>query len=138
MVAEACRMPQVVHQEMVQVHQGNHLVDQSDSGMGLPGHLDRRREDRHQAGFDHVGESSAVAAAAADAADPVKRHLDEAETAVPVARFRVSMYNFVGYVFKNVYELGLRRKATENIHMVLRSRWVNGFTSEKCYIIGPV
>jgi hypothetical protein len=91
-------MPRVVHQEMVQVHQGNHPVDQSDWGMGLLDRLGRRRVDSHQAGTDHVGGS--LAAAAAAAVDPVKRHLGEAEIAVPVAHFRVSKCNLVGCVFK--------------------------------------
>jgi hypothetical protein len=83
-------MRQVAHQGRAQVHQGNHLGDQSDSGMVLLGHPDLQREDRRQVETGRVEGNSAEVAAAADAADPVDRHLDETETVVPVTHVRVS------------------------------------------------
>jgi hypothetical protein len=78
-------MHQVGRLGMAPVHQGSHLVDQSDSDMdllALQGHQGRRREDNHRAGTDHVEESLAAVAGAAGLA---ARHPDEAATAVPIA-----------------------------------------------------
>ena len=116
--AGACQKHQV-SQEMVQVHRESLLAAQSDSDMGRQDHQ-RRMEGSHSAGTGRVVENSDVVVDGADdlagcCLDAVTDAAVPNENCASVVRLRNMVLRVFGFWC-------LRRKATENIHTVLRSR----------------
>lgn len=104
-------------------HQEIRLEDQNDSGMDRD-HQDRRKGDNRQEESDPVGENLVVVVVVADAAGFVGRSRDGVETVVPKQVHRVSSDTCRSLIKEAVKRSSLRRKATEDIHTVLRSRWL--------------
>jgi hypothetical protein len=102
------------------VHRGSLLADRSDSGMGRQDHQRRKEGSRPGETGQVVGNSEAVVDGAAGLAvcclDAVA-----AATAVPNECF-ASVMELRSTEHEVIGSLCLRRKATENIHTVLRSR----------------
>lgn len=109
-----------------QARQEIHLAGQIDSDMVHRGHRGRQV---HQNVGTRLGETDHAEGSSGEAvvgvADLVMCFLGETETVVPIIHNRVSSGALTILNKGQLVCKGLRRKATENIHTVLRSRWFN-------------